>query len=186
MSNQPAPDLKYLKLALDHAKECTPVPTAFCVGCVIVAFTSKGTGSNPEPIVLSTGYSRELEGNTHAEANALAKARALISQDLSRILGNPDTLPQDLPSIDELLRSSDVYTTMEPCSVRLSGLSPCADALVAARVKRCIIGVGEPTDFVSCEGANKLEAAGIEVIWMKDIELDCLSVARTGHSSSIS
>lgn len=186
MSNRPNPELTYLKLALERAKECIPVPTAFCVGCVIVAFINKAEGGDLAPIVLSTGYSRELEGNTHAEANALAKARALTRQDLSSVLGSPDASLEDLPTIDELLSGSDVYTTMEPCSVRLSGLSPCADALIAARVKRCIIGVGEPADFVSCEGASKLEAAGIEVVWMKDIEAECLAVARTGASASTS
>jgi len=84
-------------------------------------------------------------------------------------------------SIDGLLNGADVYTTMEPCSVRLSGLAPCADALISARVKRCIIGVGEPSDFVTCEGARKLEQNGIQVVWMKDLEEECLKVARTGH-----
>jgi len=65
--------------------------------------------------------------------------------------------------------------------VRLSGLSPCADALVSAGIRRCFIGVGEPSDFVICEGAEKLKAAGIEVIWLKGLELECLEVARRGH-----
>lgn len=83
--------------------------------------------------------------------------------------------------IDGILAHTDVYTTMEPCSVRTSGLAPCADALIAARVRRCFIGVGEPDDFVNCEGAQKLKNAGIEVIWVKGMEEECLKVARRGH-----
>lgn len=187
-------DLSFMRLALECANEnCVPVITAFCVGCVITIprphnSTSDNTKSNASsssslsqpPIVLSTGYSRELDGNTHAEANALAKARNFTPSDIRTLLqvGEDNS---DLPSIDQLLQTADVYTTLEPCSIRTSGLAPCADALIAARIKRCIIGVGEPADFVQCEGARKLETAGIEVIWMDGLEKDCLAVARKGH-----
>jgi pyrimidine deaminase RibD-like protein len=84
-------------------------------------------------------------------------------------------------SADEILAHVDVYTTMEPCSVRTSGLAPCADALIAANIRRCFIGVGEPDDFVVCEGAQKLKDAGIDVVWVKGLEEDCLREARRGH-----
>lgn len=77
--------------------------------------------------------------------------------------------------------NASVYTTMEPCSVRTSGLAPCANALVDAKIKRCFIGVGEPDDFVQCEGAQRLKDAGIEVVWLAGLEAECLEVARTGH-----
>jgi len=86
-------------------------------------------------------------------------------------------------TVDELLANADVYTTMEPCTVRTSGLPPCADALIQAQIKRCFIGVAEPPDFVDCEGANKLRAAGIEVVFVPGLEDDCLEVARRGHRS---
>ncbi|KAJ3999148.1 diaminohydroxyphosphoribosylamino-pyrimidine deaminase [Lentinula boryana] len=159
--------LKYLQLALEEAKKCTPTPTAFCVGCVLVSRLSA------EPLVMSTGYSRELPGNTHAEANALSKFRSLPQEELCRF--------DPAASHAEILASADVYTTMEPCSIRTSGLSPCADALIDAQVKRCFIGVGEPDDFVQCEGAQKLASVGIEVVWLKGLEGESLSVARRGH-----
>lgn len=179
-----SPSLQYLQLALDEAHKCVPLPTAFCVGSVIVAFVD--IAANDQPIILATGYSRELEGNTHAEANALAKARQLTHQDLVNIISKQiDSTTVSvgaLPTTEELLAGADMYTTMEPCSVRLSGLAPCADALISARVKRCVIGAGEPPDFVTCEGAKKLEENGVEVVWMKHLEEECLKVARTGHS----
>ncbi|KAG8865182.1 hypothetical protein FRB96_000071 [Tulasnella sp. 330] len=169
--------LYFLKLALDEAKKCEPTPTAFCVGCVIVVKPSSGPSESNANQVLATGYSRELPGNTHAEANALAKAYACDASD------NTSAETSSSPSsIETLLSLADVYTTMEPCSVRLSGLSPCADALIKAKIKRCFIGVGEPTDFVDCEGAQKLIDAGIPVIWVRGLEAECLAVARRGHS----
>ncbi|KAI6109487.1 hypothetical protein F5141DRAFT_1195755 [Pisolithus sp. B1] len=145
--------------ALKEAGKCEPVQTAFCVGCVLVA-----------PVILSTGYSRELPGNTHAEANALTKARFLSAADIATLF--PSLSPT--PTIDVLLALANVYTTLEPCSVRTSGLPP-------SKVKRCIIGVGEPDDFVKCEGARKLQEAGIEIVWLHDMQTECLAAARRAH-----
>jgi pyrimidine deaminase RibD-like protein len=160
----------FLRAALVEAERCQPTPTAFCVGCVITAESC----TSKEPVILATGYSRELAGNTHAEANALSKLTALPASDLSALVGSEER-------VDQVLSRADVYTTMEPCSVRTSGLAPCADALIKAGVKRCFIGVGEPDDFVNCEGAKKLIDVGIEVVWMKGMEEQCLKVARRGH-----
>lgn len=91
--------IDFLCVALDEARKCVPTLTAFCVGCVITA--SHGSS---EPAILATGYSRELPGNTHAEANALAKL-SLLSPDEIR-----DIMLVDIPSIDGL--SMDVYTTL--------------------------------------------------------------------------
>ncbi|KII88432.1 hypothetical protein PLICRDRAFT_140667 [Plicaturopsis crispa FD-325 SS-3] len=177
MATENAEHTRLLNLALSEAQKCEPTPKAFCVGCII-AVPSPSAGD--APIVLSAGYSRELPGNTHAEANALAKARSLTPAELSVLLPRASSPV----TVDALLQTADVYTTMEPCSVRTSGLAPCADALVAAGIRRCFIGVGEPDDFVNCEGAKKLKDAGIEVVWVKGLEEECLRAARRGHSSS--
>lgn len=164
--------IQFIRLALHEAKKCIPTPTAFCVGCVLTV-----PNPNTTPVVLASGYSRELPGNTHAEANALTKARALTKEQLQALI---PSLPST-SSIENVLSSADIYTTMEPCSIRTSGLAPCADAVIAARIRRCFIGVGEPGDFVTCEGAQKLQAAGVEVIWIKGLEQECLEVARRCH-----
>ncbi|KAH7107352.1 diaminohydroxyphosphoribosylamino-pyrimidine deaminase [Auriculariales sp. MPI-PUGE-AT-0066] len=172
-------DLDYMQLALQEAARCEPVETAFCVGCVIVVDSPSGA-----QVVLATGYSRELPGNTHAEANALAKALELDEREdaLRQILHDAAAeVPLAVPKVEELLKSATVYTTLEPCSVRTSGLAPCADALVHAKVRRVVIGVGEPKDFVVCEGAERLKNAEIEVEWLKGLEENCLVAARRSH-----
>lgn len=175
MSTNLDEQLAFMRLALVEAEKCQASPTAFCVGCVLVLrWPDNGT-----PTVVSTGYSRELEGNTHAEANALTKLRSL-TQDKPAHIFSASSVPFSL-DIDEILARLDVYTTMEPCSIRTSGLAPCADALIAAKVKRCFIGVGEPADFVTCEGAQKLKDAGIEVVWVEGLEEESLRIARRGH-----
>jgi len=166
--------LAFMKLALDEASKCIPIPTAFCVGCVIVVPVRSATGVE-ERVILSTGYSRELEGNTHAEANALTKAQDLTPAELGKFF--PEGISSD-GGVDLLLKEADVYTTLEPCSIRTSGLPACADALVGAKVRRCYIGVAEPDDFVICEGADKLKKSGVEVVWLKGLERECLGTAR--------
>ncbi|GLB34895.1 putative cytidine and deoxycytidylate deaminase zinc-binding region [Lyophyllum shimeji] len=165
--------LQFIQLALAEAEKCIPTPTAFCVGCLLVA---RWPAETDQPVILATGYSRELPGNTHAEANALSKAMTLSQAELAAMF--PSAADIDLQSI---MAHVDVYTTLEPCSVRTSGLAPCADALIKANVKRCFIGVGEPDDFVKCEGAQKLKDAGIEIVWMAGLEEECLRAARRGH-----
>lgn len=169
-------DAQFMQLALSEAEKCEAVMSAFCVGCVL---TARWPSPNDKPVILSCGYSRELPGNTHAEANALSKARELDDTILAALFPS-GTQPL---SLDDLLENADVYTTLEPCSVRTSGLSPCADALIAAKIRRCIIGVGEPDDFVKCEGAKKMKEAGIEIVWLKGFEQACLEAARRGHGN---
>lgn len=165
--------LAFMKIALEEAKKCIPTPTAFCVGCVIVVRVHSTTGI--EGKILSTGYSRELKGNTHAEANALAKARGRSAYELKEFF--PEGIPSD-GGVEKLLKGAEVYTTLEPCSVRTSGLPPCADGLANAQIGQCYIGVAEPDDFVTCEGAEKLRESGIEVVWLKGLEQECLDAAR--------
>ncbi|KAK0228737.1 cytidine deaminase-like protein [Armillaria fumosa] len=130
MSTNLDEQLAFMRLALAEAEKCQASPTAFCVGCVLVM----GWPDNGTPAVVSTGYSRELEGNTHAEANALTKLRSLTQDQLAHIF-SASSVPFSL-DVHEILARLDVYTTMEPCSIRTSGLAPCADALIAVKVHK--------------------------------------------------
>jgi pyrimidine deaminase RibD-like protein len=154
-----AQDRVYLKQALDEARKCIPTSTAYCVGCVIVDPTTQ--------TILSTGFSRELPGNTHAEECALAKLK-----------------PNDATN-DRELKGLDMYATMEPCSERLSGNKPCTDRILESGglIGRVVLGVREPDTFVKCVGVEKLLAHGIVVVRNDDEELErvCLEVARRGH-----
>eukprot|EP00123_Amoebidium_parasiticum_P000313 comp10767_c0_seq1/m.5404 comp10767_c0_seq1/g.5404 ORF comp10767_c0_seq1/g.5404 comp10767_c0_seq1/m.5404 type:complete len:171 (-) comp10767_c0_seq1:20-532(-) len=139
-----AEDYKYMLEACAQARKSIPVDTAYSVGCVIVKDGS----------VISTGFSRELEGNTHAEECALKKLEQQGK------LGDA--------------AGCTMYTTMEPCSKRLSGNKPCVLHVINAGVKRVVIGVMEPDTFVKCKGVALLRVAGVEVQLLSGLEKECL------------
>lgn len=155
-----------MQQALDLAKQSPPKPTNFRVGALIVDYSSNE--------VLATGYTLELPGNTHAEQCCflkLAEKHGLPEEQLSEAL--PSTLA--------------LYTTMEPCSVRLSGNLPCVERVLrlSDSIKKVYVGVQEPKKFVSDNTGHKsLVDAGIEVIHVGGLEKEILEVATAGHEKS--
>ena len=131
-----------MKLAIAEASLSNQVDSAYCVGAVLVR----------NGVVLSTGFSRELPGNTHAEECALVKLATL--------------------GVDA--KGATLYSTMEPCSERMSGNTPCTHRIIEAGVGRVIVGVREPNNFVCCQGGQQLENAGIPVFFLQGLEAQCL------------
>lgn len=146
---------KYMGLAMEEARKSEPTPTAFCVGAVLV------NGGE----VLSTGYSRELPGNTHAEQCALEKYFTKH---------NTDTVPS----------GTELYTTMEPCSLRLSGNEPCLERIIKqnGNISSVFVGVMEPATFVKNNVSyDKLTEAGINYIKVDGFDEEAVLIAARGH-----
>lgn len=145
-----------MAVALLEARRCAPIPTAYCVGACV---TINGA-------LVAQGHSREIEGNTHAEECCLAKLEAMA---------------QESNQMSCRLASKTIYTTLEPCGLRLSGKLSCAQRIIDyGGFTRCVIGGAEPDLFVEkCVGARLLELAGIVVEWISDVEIrnQCLNAA---------
>jgi len=162
--------LSYMRLALDLARKSPPKPTNFCVGTVLLDPTKDE--------VLSTGYTLELEGNTHAEQCCLTK------------LATQSELPEN--RVGEIIPLNTIlYTTMEPCSVRLSGNLPCVQRILNIRkddklcIGKVVCGVKEPEKFVGENlGRALLENAGITVLYVNGLEDEILAVATAGHEKT--
>lgn len=152
--------------ALELARKSPPKPTNFRVGAILL------DTSNSE--VLATGYTLELPGNTHAEQCCfmkLAEKHGVPEEKLSEVL------PPDLA----------LYTTMEPCSERLSGNLPCVQRVLRleGKIKIVYVGVTEPEKFISNNtGRKTLEDHGITVSHIAGLEEEITEVATAGHAKS--
>ncbi|KAH7396796.1 cytidine deaminase-like protein [Phaeosphaeria sp. MPI-PUGE-AT-0046c] len=164
----PNDQLQYMRLALDQAQESPPKPSNFRVGALLV---DEDTGA-----ILSRGYTLECEGNTHAEQCCLLK------------FAQAHDLPEERVG-EALPPNTVIYTTMEPCNLRLSGNLPCVDRIIRTTclngdrtIKKVYLGVKEPEKFVGeNEGRKKLEQYGIECIHVPGLEERILHIATAGH-----
>jgi pyrimidine deaminase RibD-like protein len=160
----------YMSLALSLARLSPPKPTNFRVGAVLVSSTTN--------TILSTGYTLELPGNTHAEQCCLSK------------LASSHNLPEE--KVGEVLGGNVgavLYCTMEPCGKRLSGQESCVKRILRTRegrngIGKVYMGVMEPETFVGeSTGRRLLEIEGVECLLVGGMEEEILTVAKAGHKA---
>lgn len=86
--------------------------------------------------IIGKGYHRQA-GSPHAEVNAIKSSKGNI--------GN-----------------STIYVTLEPCCT-FGRTPPCTEAIMAAGIKRVVVGCLDPNPKHAGKGVNILKKAGIEV-----------------------
>ena len=129
-------DAYFMQRALALARETVGLASPNPqVGCVLV----RPGGDASESNILGEGAHR-YDQRDHAEIVALKQAAAL---------GNA-------------VRGATAYVTLEPCAHH-GRTGPCADALIAARIARCVVATEDPNPLVSGQGIARMRAAGIDV-----------------------
>ncbi len=116
--------------------------------CIEIAKNGLGTTA-PNPMVgcvivhaqkiIGEGYT-SIYGGSHAEINALKNVKN-----------------------QSLLSEATLYVTLEPCS-HYGKTPPCADAIIALKIPKVVIGTIDTHSKVAGKGVGKLKASGCEVI----------------------
>jgi diaminohydroxyphosphoribosylaminopyrimidine deaminase/5-amino-6-(5-phosphoribosylamino)uracil reductase len=76
--------------------------------------------------------------------------------------GRPHGETEALRRAGEAARGGTAYVSLEPCC-HWGRTPPCADALIAAGVRRVVVTLEDPDRRVAGEGLRRLRAAGLEV-----------------------
>ncbi len=76
----------------------------------------------------------------------------------------------------EKARGGTLYVTLEPCNHE-GRTPPCTEAIIAAGVGRVVIGCRDPNPHVTGKGAERLQAAGLEVV-LGMLEADAKALIR--------
>jgi len=127
----------------------TPQDEHFLNRALTLAREAIGLAS-PNPTVgcvLTYGDTLLGEGAHHYDARDHAEIAAL----------------KQATSVGHGTHGSTAYVTLEPCAHH-GRTGPCAEALIAAGIARCVVATVDPNPLVSGQGLAKLRAANIEVL----------------------
>ena len=95
--------------------------------------------------------------------------------------GKPFTEHRNIPDLrpdpaDPRLTGATLYSSLEPCRVRASQPTPCAELIIAAGLRRVVIAWLEPPVFAPGGGAALLGEAGITVVEVPGLAAEARAV----------
>jgi diaminohydroxyphosphoribosylaminopyrimidine deaminase/5-amino-6-(5-phosphoribosylamino)uracil reductase len=130
---------------------------------------------------LALALGRRGQGRTWpnpAVGAVVVKDGVIVGRGWTQPGGRPHAEPVALSHAGEAARGATLYVTLEPCS-HVGKSPPCADAIIAAGIKRVVSAIEDPNPEVAGQGHARLRAAGITV----DIGLGALEAAHdhAGH-----
>jgi len=98
--------------------------------------------------------------------------------------GEPHAEVFALREAGERARGATAFVTLEPCSHH-GRTPPCADALLAAGIKRVVCAMADPDERVSGSGFEKLRRGGAEVaVGLLEAEARALNAAYIKHRTT--
>ncbi|MGO9062942.1 MAG: bifunctional diaminohydroxyphosphoribosylaminopyrimidine deaminase/5-amino-6-(5-phosphoribosylamino)uracil reductase RibD [Candidatus Binataceae bacterium] len=111
------------------------------------------------------GEAAQVVGRTSpnpAVGCVIVKGGRVIARAATALGGRPHAEPHAIRDAGRRAAGATAYVTFEPCA-HFGQTPPCADSLIAAGIKRAVIGCLDPYPPVRGRGAAKLRRAGIAV-----------------------
>ncbi|MDB2438475.1 bifunctional diaminohydroxyphosphoribosylaminopyrimidine deaminase/5-amino-6-(5-phosphoribosylamino)uracil reductase RibD [Hellea sp.] len=102
-------------------------------------------------------------GENPAVGCVIVKDGKIVGQGVTSEGGRPHGETNALQVAGRQAEGASVYCVLEPCS-HYGQTAPCANALIEAKIARCIIAVIDPDPRVHWRGAALLQEAGIDTI----------------------
>ncbi|WP_280408498.1 deaminase [Nocardia brasiliensis] len=141
-------DVRFMRQAIELARDCPPSATAFSVGAVIVA----------AGVAIATGYSRETDDKVHAEESALNKLAA----------ADPRLSAATIYTTLEPCSQRGTATRL-PCTDRI---------LRAGIPRVVLAWREPATFVTNCVGVEKLREHGVEVVELTELAAEAMSMNR--------
>jgi diaminohydroxyphosphoribosylaminopyrimidine deaminase/5-amino-6-(5-phosphoribosylamino)uracil reductase len=143
--------------------------------------TKESKAADQRFMQLALALGRRGQGRTWpnpAVGAVVVKDGVIVGRGWTRAGGRPHAEAVALAHAGEAARGATLYVTLEPCS-HVGKSPPCADAVIAAGIKRVVSAIEDPNPEVAGQGHARLRAAGIAV----DIGLGAAEAARdhAGH-----
>ncbi len=92
----------------------------------------------------------------------LVREGRIVARGWTQPGGRPHAEAEALKRAGVNTKGATAYVSLEPCAHE-GKTPPCADALVSAGIKRCVVATRDPDPRTAGKGIAKLQAAGIEV-----------------------
>lgn len=93
----------------------------------------------------------------------LVRRGTVVGTGYHRRAGEPHAEVEALRAAGSRARAATLYVTLEPCAHQ-GRTPPCVEAVLAAGVRRVVIASRDPNPHVAGGGAERLRAAGLDVV----------------------
>lgn len=114
---------------------------------------------------MALALARRAEGRTSPNpmvGAVVVRDGEVVGRGYHRKAGTPHAEVVALAEAGELARGAELYVNLEPCN-HIGRTGPCAQSIIAAGVRRVVVGMRDPHPLVDGRGIDALRGAGVEV-----------------------